>query len=420
MLSQEIWMDIKQLQRDGVSQRAISRITGHSRNTVARLLAQKAPVPFAKPARSSCLDAFKPYLRDRYGEVPLSSVRLLEEIRPMGYTGSIDTLRRFINTLAKHEHAAARATVRFETPPGAQAQADWASCGRLPDGTSVYAFIMVLGYSRASYIEFTTSMAIPTLLRCHMAAFDYFGGIPQAILYDNMKQVRLDRFRYNAQFIDFAGHYGFAVKTHQAYRPRTKGKVERLVDYVKDNFLLGRNFADLADINAQGRNWMDTVANVRIHATTGARPIDLLASERDALTPIRSVAPYQIYELLERKVDVEGFVRALGSRYSVPPAYIEHTVVVCVGERKVIVRPKQDSASGALIIAEHDRAAASGQCIADKDHIAELWRATMERSEKARADRGNPAPLCATWRRQGWDTPVDVVPLSHYEEVATR
>jgi transposase len=411
-------MDIKQLQRDGLSQRAISRMTGHSRNTVARLLAQKAPAPFATPARSSCLDAFKPYLRDRYGKVPLSSVRLLEEIRPMGYTGSIDTLRRFINTLAKHEHAAARATVRFETPPGAQAQADWASCGRLPDGSSVYAFIMVLGYSRTCYIEFTTSMAIPTLLRCHMGAFEYFGGVPQAILYDNMKQVRSDRFRYNAQLIDFAGHYGFAVKTHQPYRPRTKGKVERLVDYVKDNFLLGREFADLADINAQGRHWMDTVANVRIHATTGARPVDLLASERESLTPIRSVVPYQIYELLERKVDVEGFVRARGSRYSVAPEYIERQVVVCVGERKIIVRPKSDGAPGGLIIAEHDRATASGQCIADKDHLAQLWKATMERSEKARAARGNPAPLSASWRRQGWDAPVDVVPLSRYEEVA--
>jgi transposase len=421
MLSQEIWMDIKQLQRDGLSQRAIARMTGHSRNTIARTLAQKAPAPFATPARSSSLDSFKDYLRDRYEEVPLSSVRLLEEIRPMGYTGSIYVLRRFIKALSAMDHAAARATVRFETPPGAQAQADWASCGRLPSGQKVYAFIMVLGYSRMCYVEFTTSMAIPALLRCHMNAFEFFGGIAKAILYDNMKQVRIDRFRYNAQFLDFAGHYGFAVKTHQPSRPRTKGKVERLVDYLKDNFVLGRDFADLADINAQGRHWMDNVANVRIHATTGARPVDLLTAERDLLAPVRGVAPYQIYELFEHKVDTEGFVRAAGSRYSVPPAFIERRVVVCVGERKVLVRHRQggkDVGAG-LIIAEHDRASAPGQSVADKDHIAQLWQVTVERAQaKSSSGSGQAATSLALWRAQTADSPVEIVPLSRYEEAA--
>jgi transposase len=406
-------MDIKELQRMGLSQRAIARQTGHSRNTVARILSQATPAPFSTPARASHLDPYKAYIKKQYEQYQLSSVRLLAEIRPMGYSGSIDIVRRYVQTLAMQQRACARATVRYETPPGAQAQVDWASCGRLPDGRSVYAFVFVLGFSRADYVEFTISMSLPTLLGCHMNAFEYFGGIPHSILYDNMKQVRLGPARLSPQLVDFAGHYGFTVKTHQPYRPRTKGKVERLVDYVKDNFLAGRIFEDLADMNAQARHWLDHTANVRIHGVTGRRPVDLLAEERAALTPVRAISPYQIGEQLERKVDAEGFVHAYGSRYSVPPSYIERQVLVSAFDQRIVVRQLQTGGKGGLIIAEHDRASTSGQCVADKEHIAQLWKATLERSRpQAKGD-----PALREWRATGWDAPVDSAPLSSYEEV---
>ena len=108
---------------------------------------------------------------------------------------------------------------------------------------------MVLSFSRMLYVEFTRSMKLPTLLQCHKNAFAFFGGWPRTVLYDNMKQVRLSKEKLQPQFLDFANHYGFAVKTHLPYRPRTKGKVERSVDYGKDNFLNGRSFADFADLN---------------------------------------------------------------------------------------------------------------------------------------------------------------------------
>src|SRR5699024_9374727 len=111
-------------------------------------------------------------------------------------------------------------------------------------GKKIYAFVMVLGFSRMLYVEFTHSMDLPTLILCHQHAFAYFGGIVGNILYDNMAQVRLPGTgEFHPLFADFAAHYGFAVKTHQVRRPRTKGKVERMVDYLKDNFLNGRSFA---------------------------------------------------------------------------------------------------------------------------------------------------------------------------------
>lgn len=232
-------MDIKDLHRQGLSQRQIAARTGRSRKTVRKLLAQQTPQPFQRPPRKSRLDPFKPYLTSRYQQYGLSGVRLLAEIEAQGFTGSLDIVQRFLKTL-KHEQAAkAKATVRFETAPGQQAQADWAEVVRF-EGRKIYAFVMVLSFSRMLYVEFTTSMDLPSLIACHQRAFVYFGGLPGSVLYDNMAQVRLPgSHALNPLMADFAAHHGFAVKTHQPYRPRTKGKVERMVDYLKDNFLRG-------------------------------------------------------------------------------------------------------------------------------------------------------------------------------------
>ena len=201
---------------------------------------------------------------------------------------------------------AAKLTVRFETPPGRQAQADWAYCGRFADvdgkPIAVYAFVMVLGYSRQLFVRFTTSMRLGELIECHQEAFAYFGGWPQTILYDNMKQVKLSAFQWNERFLDFARHYGFTPKTHRAYRPRTKGKVERAVDYVKDNFLTGRTFHGLDELNAQARHWLATTANVRIHGTTQQRPVDLFAEEQPTLAAYDSLPAYRFVDPAPRQV----------------------------------------------------------------------------------------------------------------------
>ena len=128
MLNWEAWMNIKHLHQEGHSIKAITRLTGHSRNTVRRILRQAKPEPFKTPARSSCLDEFKPYVEQRYQECALSTVRLFQEIRTMGYTGSPVTLYRFTQTLRAQQRTRSLLTVRYETPPGEQVQADWTYC----------------------------------------------------------------------------------------------------------------------------------------------------------------------------------------------------------------------------------------------------------------------------------------------------
>ena len=403
MLQTEQWMDLHHLRKQGLSIRAIARSVGHSRNTVRKMLRSANPPAFEPPSRKSGVDDFKEYLNKRYTEHGLSAVRLVEEIRPQGFEGSVYMVRRFLRTLRPARAAAARATVRFDTPPGVQAQADWAYCGRHRDRCGhwigVYAFVMVLSFSRMMFVRFTTSMRLGELIACHRKAFDYFGGWPGVVLYDNMKQVKLSAAEWNQPFLDFAGHYGFIPKTCRIRRARTKGKVERMVDYVKDNFLNGREFADLEDLNVQGVHWLNTRANVRVHATTQRRPVDLLPEEH--LRSVGSIAPYKFVERHARKVGAESMVSFQSSRYSVPPAYVGQDVTVSHEDLRIVVR------AGDLVIAEHAPSGKRGSFVSDKSHVAELWKLTLRRAP-------DPVP---SWKLT-FDQQVATPTLDRYEQLA--
>jgi transposase len=375
MLNLDQFMNIRFLHRQGHSVRAIARLTGHSRNTVRKLLrVTRAPVA-APRVRPSLLDPYKPYLIERWRAHGLSAVRLHPEIQAMGFAGSLKIVRRFLQSFRDEQRVDAKLTVRFETPPGEQAQCDWAEVGRYPqpDGTAirVYAFVMILCYSRYLYIEFTRSMALSTLIRCHQNAFAFFGGWTKRILYDNMRQVVVGPNRTNPRFLDFSRHYGFEAKRHRPYRPRTKGKVERTVGYVRTSFLNGRTFAGLDDLNSQGRQWLGSVANVRIHGTTQARPCDRLLEE--TLTPVTGLNLYQICRTgdNDRTVGAEALVRFDNSVYSVPARYVGTRVSIDAGASFIIIRCKH------LIIAEHPRATTAGLRVEAPAHVKERWERSL-------------------------------------------
>ncbi|GAC1670949.1 MAG: IS21-like element ISMac3 family transposase [Candidatus Acidiferrum sp.] len=403
MLNLEEWMDIKSLYREGHTIKAIARLTGRSRNTVRRVLREAVPSSYPTLERNSCLDPFKIYAQERFEGCGLSAIRLLEEIRGMGYTGSVWTLRRYLGSFKPERERLHKLTVRFETPAGQQAQADWAYCGRFPDTSGrivpVYAFVMVLGFSRMLYVEFTSSMKLSALIRCHVNAFAFFGGWTREILYDNMKQVRLSPNELNPQFIDFARHYDFLIKTHRVRRPRTKGKVERMVLYVKDAFLKGRSFADFSDLNAQARHWLAHTANVRIHATTHQRPLDLWPQE--GLTALSSIAPYHIHELFPRQAGFDAFVRFDKSRYSLPPEYAGQTVAIGKIAQRILIR------CGDMIVAEHRVAQKPGSTVADSAHLGELWRLSL---------RKNKTPL-PRWQLR-FHSEVQTIPLADFQAVS--
>ncbi|NNE65161.1 MAG: IS21 family transposase [Pyrinomonadaceae bacterium] len=395
-------MEIKSMKREGHSIREISRRTGRSRNTVRKVLRNKAPDQTKRRRKGSILDEYKVYLKRRYHETGLSGVRLLEEIAGLGYEGSVDTVRRYLAAIDREESVSAKATVRFETPPGKQAQVDWAEIGKMPDEAGkmkkVYAFVMVLGFSRMTFVEFTYSMKLPVLIACQQKAFEYFGGYTREILYDNMAQVRHPSGKLNPKMLDFLSFYGITLKTHRPRRPRTKGKVERNVHYLKDNFIKGREFRDFADLQARGRSWLDNTANRRVHATTGKIPFEMLKEE--GLLPLEAVGEYKRVESVQRKVTSEGYILIGGSRYSVPPKMVGRKVTVESGYGTVSIL------AGETIVAKHPQARKRKETVTDPVHAAEMWKLSVRGQTVPKA---KPAKLLIQI--------PDERPLTVYEEV---
>lgn len=211
-------MEILYLHDQGLKKSQIARRLGIDRGTVAKYL--KEPVKAGetpKPkTRARKIDPFLPYIQERLKDWPeLTAERLFREIQAQGFVGARRTVRRYVARI-RPEVAPKRTYKLFETGPGEQAQVDWAYFGTfIEDGVkkSLYAFIMVLGYSRMRYVEYTTSMDMPTFLSCHQRAFAYFGGVPKVIVYDNAKTVSLERVgkvvRYHPELFKFALYYHF-------------------------------------------------------------------------------------------------------------------------------------------------------------------------------------------------------------------
>ena len=305
MLVVEKAVEIRVLSKQGKSVRAIARTLGVSRNTVRRYLRSDWLPHYERGARPGKLDQFKHYITERVTAAApewMPATVLLRELRTLGYAGGISILKDHLATLkpvAKPEPL-----IRFETDPGRQMQVDFATIRRGKDRLAV--FIATLGWSRASYVEFVTDQRLETLLGCHERAFYYFGGVPREVLYDNMRTVVTDRdrygpglHRYNRTLLDFAHHQGFVPRLCMPYRPRTKGKVERFIRYLRASFYvpLASQFSseglkvdrDLA--NARVAAWLREVANARVHGTTGEVPLVRLEYERERLQPIPAPWP---------------------------------------------------------------------------------------------------------------------------------
>ena len=271
---------ILELHRQGVSISAIARRVALDRKTVRRYIAQGLEPPSYGPRqpRISQLRAFEPYLRQRLVAFPqLSGRRLHRELRDLGYSGGYSILTDLLREIRPVE--ASPFEVRFETPPGRQAQVDFAHFQTVftdEPGVEriIWLFSMVLGHSRMLWGSFVLHQDLQTLLRCHAAAFEALGGVPEQILYDRMRTVfnredpETSHIVYNRTLLAFARHYGYLPKACKAYRAKTKGKVERPFRYIREDFFLGRSFRNLDDLNAQFRQWLDQVANARTHATT--------------------------------------------------------------------------------------------------------------------------------------------------------
>lgn len=389
MMLREKHMQIKFMADEGVPIAEIARRHGVSRQTVYNHLKRTVPYPKSRTSRASKLDPYKEYVRARLEHFDLPATVLKGEIEALGYGGGITILRDYVRPL-KQEHER-RVIERFETLPGRQAQIDWGECGTIEQGgqtRKLYVFVFVLGYSRRMYARFTTSLKRPALLACLKEAFERL-GVPRELLVDNMKQavdqhdVATGTVRWNRGFLDFCEHYDVLPVASPPYWPRVKGKVERGVGYVKRSFLEGRSFTDLEDLNRQLDVWIEGTADVRIHGTTGARPVDRYRLEVGELRRAGTVPAYDTRPVEIRKVAADCHFSFGGVRYSVPPAAAGHTVTVRPEGMDVLAV----YLGAELLVRHHVRPKGAGP-VTLREHAEAIRALTRGSAAKAYARRG--------------------------------
>lgn len=323
MISTEVVMDIAALKRSGHSIRWIARKLGIHRKTVKKYLESNSfPAYHRKDIKPSILEPYHQVIRDFLDEDEYQATWILTRIKRMGYSGSYDTLKVFVRSIKEQKRRIAYQ--RFETEPGLQAQVDWGDF-KVVDSTGkttpLYAFVMVLGFSRAMYVEFVERCTLEAFMDCHLRAFRHLKGIPAEILYDNMKQVVVGRENgrpvFNTEFLHFARHYGFTPRLCPPYSPWVKGKVERPMHYVRESFWRGYGFHSLEETNRDVAAWIAETAHQRIHGTHRQQ----VQARWEQEQPCLGVLPPSEYDTslkYFRKVYKDCLLSFGGNRYYVP------------------------------------------------------------------------------------------------------
>ncbi len=358
--------------------KAIARELGMARNTVRAWVRRGPDAERPLTGRPLALVGHEDWLKARF----LAGVRnadvLRQELAERGLRVSIRTVERFVAPLRAEALNEERATLRFETEPGQQMQIDFGEKWIEVAGERVKAFMFVatLGYSRSTFAQ-----VYPTLRQRHWlegleAALHHFGGVPEACVVDNAKALVLrwqgDRPVFHPEFEAFCRHWGTRPRACRPYRPRTKGKVERGVGYVNGNALGRISWASWEALHGHLVRWMREVADVRIHGTTGERPVERFERERQALLPIGNHPSYLSARRFTRKVTGDCRVEFETNRYSVPYHLVGRTVDVEVEGGELAVR------WAGQVVAEHRVMAGRHRDIQDPGHVEGLVRRTYE------------------------------------------
>jgi len=403
MITQDQSGAIQTLKAQGHGKKTIARMLGLHVQTVRRHLAQASWRPYKRTPKPGILEPYKAHLMGRMPQVLYSAKILLQELREVGYKGSYEVVKRFVKPHRDERSRLEEATVRFETAPGKQAQVDWGTAVVTVGGVlcRVQFFVMVLGYSRRVFATATQDQKVKTLLACHEAAFEHFGGRTQEVLYDNPKTICLrreaERVVYNPVFEDFARHWGYVTRLCQPYRAQTKGKVESGVKYVKGNFVPGRAFESMEHLNRELHRWCVEVADLRVHGTTHRIPAEAFAEEH--LVATRGHRPYTLVDAITREVAKDCLVTYRTNRYSVPARHVGKTVDLVAGPEELRVFLDGE------MIAQHALRDGRFEVATEREHYAELYRRNAKR-------RAEPLATIVPWPE------VEVRSLAVYEQLA--
>jgi transposase len=355
------------------------------RDTVELAIEPQRFINAAFRSSATILDPYKDFVQATLDEHPrLRATRLLEMLQQRGYAGSVWPLRRYVRRVrpvARHE-----AFFRLSTLPAEQAQVDWGSFGSIMIGNTRRAlscFVMVLSWSRAIFARFVLDQTLESFLRCHVAAFEAFGGTPRVLLYDNLKAVVLERvgdvIRFHPRLLDLAGHYHFAPRPVAVARGNEKGRVERAIRYMRDSFFAARVFRTVDDLNRQLGEWIEKVAHARVVPgdTDKRRVHEALAEERPRLLalPAHRHACDYVRGVSSGK---SPYVRFDKNDYSIPHTLVRKPLTLVASD--VVVRVLD----GDVEVARHARSWEQGRQIEIEAHLAAL----ADDKKMAREHRG--------------------------------
>jgi transposase len=381
MLTQEFWMDLKLLSRQGMSIRAIARQMGLSRNTVRRALAAKTPPGYKpRPAQERKIDRFLDYLGEQLEGRPwIPAAQLAREIEPQGYDGSYELVKVACRQLRQKQRAARRACVRFETGPGQEAQFDWKGpVSGLLSATpqmKLYFLRLVLGYSRFRITRVVRLQTLPAILADLIEVLGRLGGVTQRLVFDNFSAGVLKprpHLRLHPFFADFCAHYGIEPQPALPSSPQRKGKNERSFRDLVESDLLHQRSADVSELQ-RAIDGADEHYNQRLHSTTGEKPMLRLERERPFLLSLPEVA-FDPRPAETRRVLSDCTISYGAAYYSVPHLLVgKRLTVKCDLQRAEI-----EIFDGAEKVAAH-RLAPQGQRVIIEDHIAELRRPRWDR-----------------------------------------
>jgi transposase len=293
--------------------------------TVARWLAVEKFRPRRTTRRPGKLDPFKDLIVRWLQSHPYTAAQIYLRLCDAGYDGKDTIVKDYVRQVRPPR---TKAFLTLSFAPGEAAQVDWGQFGSVAVGNTrrrLSFFVMVLCHSRMMYVEFTVSETMEHFLACHANAFAYFGGVPGKVIVDNLRSAVLQRIVgqepvFNPRYKDFADHYGFDIAACNVRAAHEKGRVENAVGYVKKNLLAGNELTDFALVNPTARQWLDGVANVRIHGSTKRRPVDLFQTEKPCLKPLPD-QPYDVGLIRPARANSQFRVTVDTNTYSVPAEY---------------------------------------------------------------------------------------------------
>lgn len=316
--------------------RQIAIIVEVDRKTVRRIIdRKKVHLERQKTARTSLLDPYREEIKNLLLKDPsMAASTILHRIRDLGYMGGITVLRDHVHELkTKASPRLKEAFLRLEFTPGDCAQVDWGEFGDVFDtGVKIHCFVMILCYSRMTYIEFTRSERFEDFIRCHENAFEYFGGVPKECWYDNLATAVQDRYggvvKFNPRFFAYMGHHGITPHACNPARGNEKGRVESGVKFIRSHFWSGRSFKNFDDLCLQSILWRNQYLNLREHRVTKRIIKNLFeANEKSILRPVNELK-FETDEIITKVIGPDFHFVFETNKYSVPWTLVSLSVTV--------------------------------------------------------------------------------------------